>query len=93
MMTCVKNWQNAEQSKIWLQYLNELESFSCFPVFSSIYMAKQDNVQLLFDLLSGLPDKEDNKKWIEKEKKSVGFLYDIIKNDDSCEQDGLKLIL
>jgi hypothetical protein len=28
-------------------------------------MNKQDNVQLLFDILSGLPDKEDSKKWIE----------------------------
>lgn len=80
MITCVKNWKNAEQSKIWLQYLNELESFSCFPIFSSIYMAKQENVQLLFDLLSGLPDKEESKKWVEQEKTSVKFLYDIIKN-------------
>ena len=79
-MTCVKNWSNQEQSKIWLQYLNELESFSCFPVFSSIYMTKQSNVQLLFDLLSGLPDKEEPKKWTEEEKKAVRFLYDIIKN-------------
>jgi hypothetical protein len=43
-------------------------------------MTKQTNVQLLFDLLSGLPDKEDSKKWTEEEKKSVKFLYDIIKN-------------
>lgn len=43
-------------------------------------MTKQSNVQLLFDLLSGLPDKEDPKKWTEEEKKAVRFLYDIIKN-------------
>jgi hypothetical protein len=37
-------------------------------------------VGLLFDLLSGLPDKEDSKKWIDLEKSSVKFLYDIIKD-------------
>jgi hypothetical protein len=57
LKTCVKNWTNNQQSKIWEQYLNELESYSCFPVFSSLYMNKQDNVQLLFNILSGLPDK------------------------------------
>ncbi len=80
LKTCVKNWNNTQQSKIWEQYLNELESYSCFPVFSSIYMNKQENVQLLFDILSGLPDKEDSKKWIDLEKTSVKFLYNIIKN-------------
>lgn len=80
LKTCVKNWNNSHQSKIWEQYLNELESYSCFPVFSSIYMNKQDNVQLLFDILSGLPDKEDAKKWIDLEKSSVKFLYSIIKD-------------
>lgn len=80
IMACVKNWANQEQSKIWTQYLSELSSFSCFPIFSSIYMNKSENVELLFNLLSGLPDKEDNKKWLGEEKKSVRFLYDIIKN-------------
>ena len=63
---CVKNWTNSEQSNIWGQYLKELESYSCFPVFSSLYMTKQANVGLLFDLLLGLPDKQDNKKWLQK---------------------------
>lgn len=43
-------------------------------------MNKSENVELLFNLLSGLPDKEDNKKWLDEEKKSARFLYDIIKN-------------
>lgn len=86
-MACVKNWQNQEQSKIWLQYLNELSSFSCFPIFSSMYMNKQENVELLFNLLSGLPDKQDNKKWLDEEKKSVKFLYEIIKGVFEVEGD------
>lgn len=65
---CVKNWANAEQSKIWEQYLKELESYSCFPVFSSLYMTRQANVALLFDLLFGLPDRQDAKKWLQREK-------------------------
>jgi hypothetical protein len=63
---CVKNWSNSEQSNIWGQYLKELESYSCFPVFSSLYMTKQSNVGLLFDLLLGLPDKQDSKKWLQR---------------------------
>ena len=77
---CVKNWTNSEQSNIWGQYLKELESYSCFPVFSSLYMTKQANVGLLFDLLLGLPDKQDNKKWLQKQKESVKDLYLIIKD-------------
>ena len=91
LKTCVKNWNNTQQSKIWEQYLNELESYSCFPVFSSLYMNKQDNVQLLFDILSGLPDKEDSKKWIELEKSSVKFLYGIVK--DVFEVEGSKALV
>ncbi len=49
-------------------------------MFSSIYINKKDNVQLLFNILSGLPDKEDSKKWIDIEKDSVKFLYDIVKD-------------
>ena len=35
---------------------------------------------LLFDLLLSLPDKQDNKKWLQKEKESVKELYMIIKD-------------
>ena len=61
---CIKNWGNGEQSRIWGQYLQELESYSCFPVFSSLYMTQQSSVGLLFDLLMGLPDRQDSKKWM-----------------------------
>ena len=80
LKTCVRNWGNQEMVKIWQQYLSQLESYSVFPVFSSIYINKKDNVQLLFNILSGLPDKEDSKKWIDIEKDSVKFLYDIVKD-------------
>jgi hypothetical protein len=60
--------------------LKELESYSCFPVFSSLYMTRQTNVSLLFDLLFGLPDKQDGKKWSQREKESVRELYTIIKD-------------
>ena len=43
-------------------------------------MTKQENVNLLFSILSGLPDKEDSKKWLQNEKEKVKSLYDIIKN-------------
>lgn len=53
-------------------------------------MNKQDNVQLLFNILSGLPDKEDSKKWLDLEKSSVKFLYGIIK--DVFEVEGAKAL-
>ena len=37
-------------------------------------------MNLLFDLLFGLPDKQDSKKWLQKEKESVKELYAIIKD-------------
>lgn len=43
-------------------------------------MTRQSNVSLLFDLLFGLPDKQDSKKWMLKEKESVKELYGIIKD-------------
>lgn len=43
-------------------------------------MTRQNNVNLLFDLLFGLPDKQDSKKWVLKEKESVKELYGIIKD-------------
>lgn len=43
-------------------------------------MTRQSNVNLLFDLLFGLPDKQDSKKWVQKEKESVKELYGIIKD-------------
>ena len=43
-------------------------------------MTRQSNVSLLFDLLFGLPDKQDSKKWVLKEKESVKELYGIIKD-------------
>lgn len=43
-------------------------------------MTKETNVKLLFDLLLGLPDKQDSKIWLEQEKVSVKELYSIIKD-------------
>ena len=60
--------------------MKELEVYSCFPIFSSLYINRQHNVALLFDLLLSLPDKQDSKKWIEREKESVKELYSIIKD-------------
>ena len=43
-------------------------------------MTHKANVNLLFDLLFGLPDKQDSKKWTQREKQSVKQLYAIIKD-------------
>jgi hypothetical protein len=54
----VSIWKNKEVAKKWLQYVQELKSFSSFPYFFSLYMKNKQNVELLFNLLAALPDKE-----------------------------------
>jgi hypothetical protein len=54
----ISGWKNEARSKKWLQYIQELQSFSCFPYFFSLYMKEKETVDLLFNLLAGLPDKE-----------------------------------
>jgi hypothetical protein len=71
-------WKNKEIAKRWLQYVQELKSFSSFPYFFSLFMKNKDNVELLFNLLAALPDKEDEKKWEPREKQSVKELYRIV---------------
>ena len=34
-------------------------------------MTKESSVGLLFDLLMGLPDRQDSKKWLQREKEAV----------------------
>lgn len=71
----MKLWKNEKVAKRWLQYMQELKSFSSFPYFFSLFMKNKQNVELLFNLLAALPDKDDEKKWEAKEKQSVKDLY------------------
>lgn len=55
----ISNWKNKNQADRWLQYVQELKSFSSFQMFFSLYIKNKENVQLLFNLLGALPDTED----------------------------------
>jgi|JI6StandDraft_1071083.scaffolds.fasta_scaffold05047_10 hypothetical protein len=44
----------------------------------SMYMKEKETVDLLLNLLVGLPDREDPKKWQDMETKSIRQLYKIV---------------
>lgn len=71
----ISSWKNVEIAKKWKQYVQELKNFSNFPRFFSVYMKEKDTIDLLLNILIGLPDKEDAKKWQEMESKATKNLY------------------
>ena len=74
----IKAWKKEDMAKRWQQYIEELKSFSNFPQFFSVYMKEKETLQLLLDILVGLPDKEEPKKWQEMENKAIKQLYKIV---------------
>lgn len=59
----LEGWKNKERKEKWHQYVLELEKFSSFPHFFGMYLKDSETFDLLFKLLSGLPDTEQDKKW------------------------------
>lgn len=76
--TRIAGWKNQDRAKKWMQYIQELKSFSSFPYFFSMYMKEKQTVDMLLNLLVGLPDREDVKKWQDMESKSIKQLYKIV---------------
>ena len=62
----------------WSQYVSELEKFSEFPHFFGMYLKDQETFDLLFKLMSGMPDTDKDKKWDEVESKASQKLLKII---------------
>jgi len=61
----------------------ELKSFSKLPNFFGLFMKNKECVELLFSLMSGAPDVEDDKKdkkidWDKEEQKAVKYNYTIL---------------
>lgn len=52
----LEGWKNKERKEKWYQYVLELEKFSSFPHFFGMYLKDSETFDLLFKLLSGLPD-------------------------------------
>lgn len=51
-------WKQQEQSQSWSLWLRELESFSEIPLFFQLFLKNTKCKDLLFKVLSGLPDQE-----------------------------------
>lgn len=54
----LKLWKAEEQAKSWELWLRELESFSEIPLFFQLFLKNSRCKDLLFKVLSGLPDSE-----------------------------------
>ncbi|CAK71945.1 unnamed protein product (macronuclear) [Paramecium tetraurelia] len=67
-------WKNQQRANAWLQFLNELQSFCQLPNFFNLFMKNQLCVNLLFDLIAGPPD-SNNQKLEEEEQNAVKFIY------------------
>lgn len=52
----IESWKNKDRREKWYQYVLELERFSSFPHFFGMYLKDSETLDLLFKLLSGLPD-------------------------------------
>lgn len=49
-------WKNTSRAARWEQYMKELKSFSTLPNYFSLFMKNKECIELLFELLAGLPD-------------------------------------
>ena len=69
--------------------MTELQSFSKFPHFFSMYLKDKETVPLLFSILAGVPDKETDKKWDDLEttssQKLLRILAEILRMDKTLE--------
>lgn len=56
MQASLSCWKNAARAAKWQQYMKELKSFSTLPKYFSLFMKNKECIELLFELLAGLPD-------------------------------------
>ena len=74
----INDWSNAVRKQKWMQYINEVEKFSGFPHFFGVYLREKETFNLLLEILSGLPDKQADTKWDEKEVQASQRLLKIV---------------
>lgn len=60
-------WKNKELATRWFAWIKELSSFSKLPHFFGLFIKNKDCIELLFQILAGVPDEEVDEK--EKDKK------------------------
>ena len=82
-------WKNKDRAAKWFVWVKELSSFSNLPHFFGLFIKNKECVELLFQILAGVPDEEvvknlkgvalkESKKWEEEENKAVKFSYQIL---------------
>jgi len=59
VLKSLDGWQNKERSDKWKQFMCELETFSSLPHFFEFFMKDKYFIELLFQLLAGLPDQPE----------------------------------
>ena len=86
-------WKNKDLATRWFTWIKELSSFSRLPHFFGLFIKNKDCIELLFQILAGLPDEEDNekdkkpvpkgtkpeaKKWDLQEQMAIKYSYQIL---------------
>lgn len=58
ILKSLETWKNKERMQHWRQYIQELFSFSQLPHFFGLFMKNKEGLELLFQLLAGMPDED-----------------------------------
>ena len=100
ILKSLTNWRNKERAKRWHQFVQELSVFSALPHFFGLYMKNKECIELLFNLLTGLPDEDSkanraqnaaagSRRWDEEESKalkhSLQILADVFRVDNDAQ--------
>ena len=87
----LNNWKDKEKSKRWHTWLQELSTFSALPNFFGLFLKNKECIELLFQILAGIPDEEKDpkyaKKWEEEELKAVRSSYQILADVFAVDND------
>ena len=92
-MASLALWGNKKLADSWSLWLKEVDAFSQIPLFFQQFLKNQKSKDLLFQILSGDPDKDlDTKKWEETQKEAVQTNYKLLAeifqiNNDSQTRD------
>jgi hypothetical protein len=75
----MKLWKNKKLADSWEMWLKELDAFSNIPQFFGLFLKTHKSKELLFKILGGAPDQEDNAShWEKEQKEAVQVNYRIL---------------
>lgn len=78
-LSSIQEWNDQKSADSWKLWLQEVQSFAEIPSFFKAFFKNRSCKELLFKVLAGDPDKEnDNRKWEQEQKEAVQVNYKIL---------------